>query len=86
MKYFGGPKISQWDGVIQKGYKEDSQKQLRKLGMASTNREREKIQSSQNSVKMISSQRARHKISNGANNLSNRVIDRKTFTVKFWST
>jgi hypothetical protein len=54
--------------------------------MASADREREKIQSSQNSVKMTLSRRARHKISNGANDSSNRVTDRKIFTVKVWST
>jgi hypothetical protein len=37
--------------------------------MASADREREKIQSPQNSVKVASSRRARHKISNGINEL-----------------
>jgi hypothetical protein len=65
---------------------QNSQKQLRMLRMASTDREREKIQSSQNSVKMTSSRRVRRKISNGANDSSNRVTDRKIFVVKVWST
>jgi hypothetical protein len=53
------------------------------LIMASTDRERTKIQISQNLVKMTSSQRVHHKNSNNANNLSNRVTDRKIFMVKF---
>ena len=51
------------------------QKQLKKLTMASTNREREKIQSPQNLVKVASSQRACHKISNGVNDSPNGVTD-----------
>jgi hypothetical protein len=65
---------------------QNSQKLLRKLIMASTDREREKIQSLQNSVKVASSQRAGHKISNDVNELSNKVTDQKIFTVKVWST
>jgi hypothetical protein len=61
---------------------QNSQKQLRKLRMASIDREREKIQSPQNSVKLASSRRARRKISNGVNDSSNRVTDQKIFTVK----
>jgi hypothetical protein len=47
------------------------QRKLMMLRMALADREREKIQSSQNSVKMAWSQRARHKISNGTNDSSN---------------
>jgi hypothetical protein len=54
--------------------------------MASTNRESEKNQSPQNSMKMASSRRARRKISNDANGSSNGVTDRNIFTVKVWST
>jgi hypothetical protein len=61
---------------------QNSQKQLRKLRMASTDREREKIQSPQNSVKLASSQRARRKISNDVNDSSNGVTDQKIFMVK----
>jgi hypothetical protein len=61
---------------------QNSQKHLRKLRMASTDREREKIQSPQNSVKLASSRRARHKISNDVNDSSNRVTDQKIFMVK----
>ena len=58
MEYFGGPKISQWEGVIEKGFQrriritQNSERQLRTLIMASADREREKIQSSQKSMKM----------------------------------
>jgi hypothetical protein len=51
---------------------QNAQRQLEMLGMASADRERVKIQSSQNSVKMTWLRRARLKISNGANVLSNR--------------
>jgi hypothetical protein len=61
---------------------QNSQKQLRKLRMASTDREREKIQSLQSSVKLASSRRACHKISNDVNGSSNGVTDQKIFTVK----
>jgi hypothetical protein len=54
--------------------------------MASTDRERENIQSSQNSMKVKSLRRVRRNISNGANNLPNEVTDRKIFAVKVWST
>jgi hypothetical protein len=62
------------------------QKKLRKLRMASVDREREKIQSPQKSVKVASSRRAHRKISNDVNDLLNRVTDRNIFTVKVWST
>jgi hypothetical protein len=58
------------------------QKHLRKLRMASADREREKIESPQKSMKFASSRRARHNISNDVNILSNRVTDQKIFTVK----
>jgi hypothetical protein len=89
MKTFGGPKISQWEGVIQKRIQislritQHSQKHLKKLKMDSTNREREKIQSNQNLVKLASSRRARCKICNDVNESSNRVTDRKIFAVNF---
>jgi hypothetical protein len=72
--------------VIQKGSREDSQKQLRKIGMASADREREKIKSSQNSAKMESSRRAHLNLSNYSNESSNGVMDRKIFAVKVWLT
>jgi hypothetical protein len=50
--------------------------------MASTDREREKFQSPQNSMKLASSRRARRKISNDVNNSSNRVMNQKIFAVK----
>jgi hypothetical protein len=65
---------------------QNSQKQLRKIIMASADREREKIQNSQNSVKIASSRRVCRKLSNSANGLSNKVMDRKIFMVKVWST
>jgi hypothetical protein len=43
--------------------------------MASTDREREKIQSSKNSMEMTLSQRVRRNISNDANGSSNGVTD-----------
>jgi hypothetical protein len=61
---------------------QNSQKHLRKLIMASTYTEREKIQSPKNSVKLASSQSACHKISNDVNVSSNRVMDQKIFTIK----
>jgi hypothetical protein len=45
--------------------------------MASTDREREKIQSSQNMVKMTSSRRVCRNLSNEASDLSNEVTDQK---------
>jgi hypothetical protein len=54
---------------------QNSQKYLRKLRMASTDGEREKIQSPQNSAKLASSRRACHKISNDVNGSSNGVTD-----------
>jgi hypothetical protein len=65
---------------------QNSQKQLRKLIMASANKERKKNKISQNLVKMTSSRRARHNISNSANNSSNGVVDQNIFAVKVWST
>jgi hypothetical protein len=53
-----------------------------KLIMTLADREREKIQSPQNSVKLASSRRARHKIFNDVNDSSNRVTDQKLFAVK----
>jgi hypothetical protein len=50
--------------------------------MTLTDREKEKIQSPQKSVKLESSRRERHNISNGVNKSSNRVTDQKIFTVK----
>jgi hypothetical protein len=61
---------------------QNSQKQLKKLRMASTDREREKIQSPQNSVKLALSRRACHKLSNDVNGSSNGVTDQKIFAVK----
>jgi hypothetical protein len=56
MKYFGGPKIlGRHDPKrIQRRVRttQNSQRQLRMLKMASTDRERKKIKSYQNSVKM----------------------------------
>jgi hypothetical protein len=49
--------------------------------MASVDREREKIQSPQNSVKLASSQRACCKISNDVNGSSNEVTDQNIFVV-----
>ena len=54
--------------------------------MALADIEREKIQSSQNSVEMTLSRRENCNISNGANDSSNEVIDRNIFAVKVWST
>jgi hypothetical protein len=65
---------------------QNSQKKLMNLKMASEDREREKIQSPQNSMKMELSQSTRCKISNSINNSSNIVTDRKIFMVKFWPT
>jgi hypothetical protein len=50
--------------------------------MASADREREKIQSPQNSVKLASSQRVRRNIYNGVNGSSNGVMNQNIFTVK----
>jgi hypothetical protein len=50
--------------------------------MALADREREKIQSPQNSLKLESSQISRHNISNGINGSSNRLADQKIFAVK----
>jgi hypothetical protein len=50
--------------------------------MASADREREKIQSLQNLVKLTSSRRVCRNISNGVNGSSNGVTDRKIFAVK----
>jgi hypothetical protein len=65
---------------------QNSQKQLRKLIMASADKEMAKIISFQNLVKMESSRRACHRISNSANKSSNGVTDRNIFAVKVWST
>jgi hypothetical protein len=54
--------------------------------MASTDREREIIQISQNLVKMTLSRRSHHNISNDANESSNGFTDQKIFAVKVWST
>jgi hypothetical protein len=51
------------------------QRQLRMLRMASKDREREKIQCSQNSVKMELSRRENHKFFNGKNDSSNKITD-----------
>jgi hypothetical protein len=60
----------------------NSQKQLRKLKMASADKERAKTQSLQSSMKSVSSQRVSRKLSNGVNDSSNGVTDQKIFTVK----
>jgi hypothetical protein len=62
------------------------QKKLRKLRMASTDREREKEWSPQNSMKVASSQSECCNISNDANGSSNGIMDRNIFVVKVWST
>jgi hypothetical protein len=54
--------------------------------MAAADREKEKIQSSQNSIKIASSRRARHNISNGSNDSLNGVTNQNIFMVKVWST
>ena len=59
------------------------QKKLRKLRMASTDREREKIKSPQNSMKLTSSRRACHDISNDIKISSNGIMDQKISAVKF---
>jgi hypothetical protein len=50
--------------------------------MASADREREKFQSPQKSMKLASSRREHHNISNGVNSSSNGVTDRNIFMVK----
>jgi hypothetical protein len=50
--------------------------------MVLADKEREKIQSPKNSVKLASSQRERHKLSNGVNGSSNIVTDQKIFADK----
>jgi hypothetical protein len=50
--------------------------------MASTDREREKSQSPQNSVKLSSSRRAHRNISNGISDSSNGVTDQNISVVK----
>jgi hypothetical protein len=59
---------------------------LKMLRMASADREKEKLQSSQNLVKITLSRRARHNISNEANNSSNKVTYLNIFVVKIWPT
>jgi hypothetical protein len=49
--------------------------------MASIDREREKIQSPQNSVKLASSQRVRHNISNDVNGVTDQNISAVKFLV-----